>query len=39
MVTRSSTESEVIWVYDLLPPVLWMKNLLEEQGIEVKETV
>ena len=29
---RSSTESELIGVYDVLPQVLWTKQFLEEQG-------
>ena len=32
LVSRSSTESEVIGVYDVLPQVLWKKQFLEEQG-------
>ena len=32
LVSRSSTESEVIGVYDVLPQVLWTKQFLEEQG-------
>ena len=32
MVARSSTESELIGVYDVLPQVLWTKQFLEEQG-------
>ena len=32
LVARSSTESELIRVYDVLPQVLWMKQFLEEQG-------
>ena len=32
LVSRSSTESELIGVYDVLPQVLWMKQFLEEQG-------
>ena len=32
LVSRSSTESELIGVYDVLPQVLWTKQFLEEQG-------
>ena len=39
MVTRSSTESEVVSVYDVLPQILWTKKFLEDQGLTVKETV
>ena len=31
LVARSSTESELIGVYDTLPQVLWTKQFLEEQ--------
>ena len=39
MVTRSSTESEVVRVYDVLPQILWAKMFLEDQGVNIKETV
>ena len=32
LVSRGSTESELIGVYDVLPQVLWTKQFLEEQG-------
>ena len=32
LVSRSSTESELIGVYDVLPQVLWTKQFLKEQG-------
>ena len=32
LVAQSSTESELVGVYDVLPQVLWMKQFLEEQG-------
>ena len=32
LVARSSTESELIGVYDVLPQILWTKQFLEEQG-------
>ena len=39
MVTRSSTESEVVGVHDVLPQILWTKKFLEDQGLTIKETV
>ena len=39
MVARSSTESELIGVYDVLPQVLWTKKFLEEQGWRDSTTV
>ena len=39
MVTRSSTESEVVGVHDMLPQILWTKKFLEDQGLTIKETV
>ena len=39
MVTRSSTESEVVSIYDVLPQILWTKKFLEDQGLTIKETV
>ena len=39
MVTRSSMESEVISIYDVLPQILWMKKFLEDQGVTIKDTV
>ena len=32
LVAHSSTESELIGVYDVLPQVLWTKQFLKEQG-------
>ena len=32
LVARSSTESELVGVYDVLPQILWTKLFLEEQG-------
>jgi hypothetical protein len=37
--TRSSTESELVGVYDVLPQVLWTQNFLEAQGYGVKDCV
>ena len=39
LVARSSTESELIGVYDVLHQVLWMKQFLEEQGWKDLATV
>ena len=39
MVMRSSTESEVVGVYDILPQILWTKKFLEDQGVNIEETV
>ena len=39
MVIRSSMESEVVRVYDVLPQILWTKKFLEDQGVNIKETV
>jgi hypothetical protein len=33
LVTRSSTESEVIGVYDVMPQLLWTRNFLIDQGV------
>jgi hypothetical protein len=37
--TRSSTESELVGVYDILPQVLWTRNFLEAQGYGIKDSV
>ena len=37
--TRSSTESELVGVDDLMPSVLWTRLFLEEQGYGVRENV
>ena len=39
MVARSSTESELIGVYNVLPQVLWTKKFLEDQGWRDSTTV
>ena len=39
LVARSSTESELIGVYDVLPQILWTKQFLEEQGWKDSATV
>eukprot|EP00934_Nitzschia_sp_Nitz4_P000074 Nitzschia sp. Nitz4//scaffold495_size4786//1166//4435//NITZ4_009233-RA/size4786-processed-gene-0.0-mRNA-1//-1//CDS//3329553072//74//frame0 len=37
MVSRSSTESEVIGVYDVLPQIQWTKRFLEAQGMSIQQ--
>ena len=37
--TRSSTESELVAVDDLMPSVLWTRLFLEAQGYGVKENI
>ena len=37
--TRSSTEAEVVGVYDALPLIIWTRLFLESQGYEIRETV
>ena len=39
LVARSSMESELVGVYDVLPQVLWTKQFLEEQGWSDSATV
>ena len=39
LVTRSSTESEVVGVYDVLPQNPVTKKFLEEQGVRITETI
>ena len=39
LVTHSSTESELIGVYDILPQILWTKQFLEEQGCKDLATI
>ena len=39
LVMRSSTESEVVVVYDVLPQIFWTKKFLEDQGVGIKDTV
>ena len=39
LVARSSTKSELIGVYDILPQILWTKQFLEEQGWKDSATV
>ena len=37
--TRSSTESELVGVDDLMPSILWTRNFLRAQGYEVTENI
>jgi hypothetical protein len=37
--TRSSTESELVGVDDLMPSILWTRNFLEAQGYKIHENV
>jgi hypothetical protein len=39
LVTRSSTESELVGIQDVMPDILWTKNFLEAQGFSVTETI
>ena len=39
LVTRSSTEAEVVGVHDVMPQLMWTGHFLLEQGFHVKETV
>jgi hypothetical protein len=37
--TRSSTESELVGVDDMMPSILWTRNFLESQGYGVRENI
>ena len=37
--TRSSTESELVAVDDVMPMVLWTNNFLRSQGFETRDTI
>ena len=39
LVARSSTESEVIGVHDVLPQAIWTANFLKDQGFKVEQSV
>jgi hypothetical protein len=39
LMTRSSTEAELVGVYDVLPQVLWTRHFLEGQGYTVQDSV
>ena len=37
--TKSSTEAELVGVYDALPDILWRKYFLEAQGYKIEHNV
>ena len=37
--TKSSTEAELVGVDDLMPQILWMRYLLEVQGMKVSDNL
>ena len=39
LVSRSSTESELIGVHDVMPQMMWTQNFMEAQGHAVRPTV
>jgi hypothetical protein len=39
IVTRSSTEAELVSLYDVLPQILWTRNFLDAQGYYIKDSV
>jgi hypothetical protein len=39
LVSRSSTESEVVGVHDVLPQILWTRHFLRDQGVPVDDVV
>jgi hypothetical protein len=39
LVTRSSTESELVGVYDVMPQVLWTRYFLEAQGYDIQDSI
>ena len=39
LVSRSSTESELIGIHNVLPSLLWSRNFLEAQGMKVKDVI
>ena len=39
LVTCSTMESEVIGMYDVLPHILWTKKSLDDQGLQLCETI
>ena len=39
LITRSSTESELVAVDDLMPAILWTRNFLGAQGYETAEHI
>jgi hypothetical protein len=39
LVTRSSTEAEVVGVHDVMPPLIWTAPFLDGQGVHVDELI
>ena len=39
MVTRSSTEAELVGLYDIMPQILWTRYFIAAQGYGVKDLV
>jgi len=39
LVTRSSTEAELVAVHDILPGVIWTRNFLKAQGYNITENM
>ena len=39
MITKSSTESELVGIDDMMPMVLWVRYSLTVQGYDVKDNV
>jgi hypothetical protein len=39
LVTRSSTEAEVIGVHDVMPQMLWTAHFIDSQGVNVDESI
>jgi hypothetical protein len=37
--TRSSTESELVGVHEMMPSILWTRNFLNSQGYTVKDNI
>ena len=39
MMTRSTTEAELVTIYDLLPQILWTRHFLDAQGWDVEDSI
>jgi hypothetical protein len=39
LVTRSSTECEVVGVHEVMPQLLWTTQFLQEQGFDINDTI
>jgi hypothetical protein len=39
LVTRSSTEAELVGVYDVMPQILWTRHFLEAQGYTIDDSI